>query len=127
MRNKEFKSAVLSAIFGKAEFSYNDIIDKVKPHANYDSNTLEEKQLKRDILGIIRSVRDKAGERNILSDSKGRFINIEITEDVTALGDVKGQLLVKIDGLNKSVNKVNRREKELEGQLSIFDGKENLQ
>ena len=98
--------------------------EEVRPHFEYDIEDLIDKALTRKTRSLIYSFRDKKGVRSCYADGNGKYINVETTNDRIALRDIEAQLNYKMTGLLLSLRKVHKRQKELPGQLNLFDDTE---
>lgn len=112
------------------EMSTEEVMDLVRPYYIFDPHLAKEREIRRKANQIMAQFRDENGIRKCFNykDVNGGsvYVNVDETKSATALKCVKAQLNSKYNGLNKSKQKITRRQLELIGQMDLFD-KENIQ
>ena len=95
----------------------------VEPHFVFDAEDARKRALKECSRGVIKSFRDESGKKSMLAvkDQKGRYVDISRCTDKQTLKKVIEQLRQKYSGIGASLNKAERRQIQLEGQLTLFE------
>jgi len=104
------------------EMTTEEIKALIAPHYNYNPQRLRDQDLGRVANQIVASIKDESGARavfNCKEDGVSRYVNIDTTQDLESVKEVDRQISEKFYGLNASKMKVERRRRELEGQIKM--------
>lgn len=123
--DKRIKEAIKDVLRERPGISTEEAVEIVKIYAEKpDPVKLEEQYYRRQANRILASFRDDSNVRecfNIRTESGERlYINVPTTTNKAQLERAKKTLAAKYRGLNKSIKKVQRRELELAGQMTMF-------
>lgn len=122
---KKAKEVILQQMEECPELDVDTVINLVRPHYLFDAGKAREQAIRRKANQLMAQFRDENGIRKcfIYEDAEGtsKYVNIEITSNKEALDSVETYLQGKYNGLNASIQKIKKRRKEVDGQISIFD------
>ena len=124
--DRRIKDAIKDVLRDRPGISTDEAVEIVKLYApKPDPVKLEEQYYRRQANSILASFRDKSNVRDCFNirtnDGERLYINVPTTTDKQQLKAAKDTLAAKYRGLNKSLKKVQRRELELAGQMTMFD------
>lgn len=120
--NQDLKERIDAILRKDGEITAGQAIEIVRPFFIYDPEKSYESELRRKVQSLISGFKDVDGQRTCFSDNNGLYILIDTTTNLVAVKRVRRQLQRKYDGTNRSLRKVERREKALmEGQMSLSD------
>lgn len=127
--DKRIKEAIKDVLRERPGISTEEAVEIVKIYAEKpDPVKLEEQYYRRQANRILASFRDDSNVRECFNirteDGKRLYINVPTTTNKAQLERAKKTLAAKYRGLNKSIKKVQRRELELAGQMTMFNDKE---
>lgn len=95
-----------------------EAMDIVRPKFLFDTRSAFEADLRRKTHQILASLRDERGIRRCFATDDGRFVNLDVSRDISAVDMARTQLEKKTDGLMSSKLKADRRYAELAAQQS---------
>jgi hypothetical protein len=124
-KDAKLKAIVFTEYEKNPNISAEELSEIIKPHIEYDTKDLINRELKRQVRRIISSIKDDDGVRVYFSNGRGNFVNVDTTTNMDELQKVELQIYKKLVGTTKSYKKVLRRKQVLFGQLSIFDNEVN--
>ena len=124
--DKRIKESIQDVLRQRPGISTEEAVEIVKIYAEKpDPAKLEEQYYRRLANRILASFRDDSNVRECFNirtvDGERIYINVPTTTDKQLLDKAKKTLAAKYRGLNRSLKKVQRRELELAGQLSMFE------
>ena len=126
---KKAKESILEQIGDLEQVTKENVVELIRAHYFFDIESLKEQELGRAANRLIAKHKDDNGIRSFFNckndDGSSNYVNVDKTKDLKALENIDKQLTNKYKGLNESKKKVNRRQKELSGQVS-FKEIENL-
>ena len=106
-------------------FTKDTVIALIVPHYAYDYKTLYYQDLGRLANSLIRKYKDENNIRTFFTygDTEGNtsYVNVDKTENRQVLEQVYKKLNKQKIGISKSINKIERRHKQVTGQISIDD------
>lgn len=101
------------------------VIALIIPHYSYDHKALYYQDLGRIANSLIRKYKDENNIRTFFTydDTEGNtsYVNVDKTENRKVLEQVYKKLNKQKIGISKSINKIERRHKQITGQISIDD------
>lgn len=98
------------------------IEELVNPIYDFDPVLARKREVGRYVSGLISRMRDENGARNVFLEKRhSQAVNVDTCKDVEQLTMLLGQLESQAKGLNRSLQKVKRRCRELKGQVSMFE------
>lgn len=122
---KKAREVILTQMSELGEITTETVMELIRPHFSPDLQLLREQALRRTANNMMRGYKDENGIRvcfNCKNDSGDSvYINIDKTKNLDALKKIENLLNDKYMGLNASKKKVNRRKKELSGQIRFED------
>lgn len=122
---KRAQKAILEQIGELDEVTKENVIELIRAHYFFDIESLKEQELGRAANRLIAKHKDDNGIRSFFNckndDGSSNYINVDKTKDLKALENIDKQLTNKYKGLNESRKKINRKQKELLGQVSFKD------
>lgn len=124
--DKRIKEAIKDVLRERPGISTEEAVEIVKIYAEKpDPVKLEEQYYRRQANRILASFRDDSNVRECFNirteDGERLYINVPTTTNKAQLERAKKTLAAKYRGLNKSIKKVQRRELELAGQMTMFN------
>lgn len=124
--DKRIKEAIKDVLRQRPGISTEEAVEIVKIYAEKpDPVKLEEQYYRRQANRILASFRDDSNVRECFNirteDGERLYINVPTTTNKAQLERAKKTLAAKYRGLNKSIKKVQRRELELAGQMTMFN------
>lgn len=122
--DKRIKATIRETLKMRPEITTDEAIEIVKVYAEKpDPVKLEEQYYRRVANSILASFRDDTNVRECFNvktmDGKSVYVNVSETQNLKQLEAAKLALASKYRGLNRSLQKVQSREKELSNQLVI--------
>ena len=117
--NRKLRTFVFSEYAKNKEITVSELARKATLYIAYDVNKLIKKEAKRQIRRIFIGVKDGHCLRRYLSVGAGRYVDIDTTESVNDLVQIKGRLKKRIVGTIKTYKKVEMREASLFDPVSI--------
>lgn len=123
--DKRIREAIKDVLRQRPGISTDEAVEIVKIYAEKpDPIKLEEQYYRRQANSILASFRDERNVRdcfNIRTAAGERlYIDVTSTTDKQHLATAKKALAAKYRGLNRSLKKVQARELELSGQMTMF-------
>ena len=107
------------------EITTDVVIKLLRPHYQFDIAKLKEQALRRTANNLMATYRDERGTRKCFSikskNGESKYVNIETTKDLGALQEIEDNLNSQYEGLNISKKKIQKRRRELLGQISFKD------
>ena len=91
----------------------SEVVEIIRPLYTFVPEELVEKELKNKARYIIRSLKDDDGVGVFFSNSRGVYINTDLSANFEELTKVEAQLSVKYSGINSSMKKVRRKIKKI--------------
>lgn len=123
--DKKAREVILNKIGELDEVTKENVIDLIRAHYFFDIESLKEQELGRAANRLIAQHKDDNGIRSFFNckndDGSSNYVNVDKTKDLKALKNIDKLLTNKYKGINESKKKVNRRQKELSGQLEFKD------
>jgi hypothetical protein len=120
--NKHLRELISVTLREKGEITVGQVSELVRPFFIFDYEKSYTSELRRKVRRLMSSFKDGDGVRVCFSDDSGLYINVDTTNDLQALTNVKRQLMRKFDGTKRSLKKVRRREQALiDGQMALSD------
>jgi hypothetical protein len=120
--SKEAYEYVVNTLAQNGSMSTQDAIDLVRPHYDFDPAAARERELRRYVGQIIRSLRDNHGTRiAFMEKNSSEIVNIDTCTDAAKVSAIETQLKVLAVGNFKSYRKAAKRRFELIGQMSMFN------
>ena len=120
---KKAKETIMLQMEEASELDIETVVEIIRPHFMYDAAAAREQALRRKANQLMAQFKDEKGIRKCFvyqdKTGTGKYLNVDKTEDLDALDIVKGHLEKKYIGLNASIKKINKRRKEIAGQISI--------
>lgn len=120
---KKARDRILNQIEDLNEVTKENVIELIRPHYSFDIKNLEEQELGRVANRLIAQHKDDKGIRSFFNckndDGSSNYVNVDKTKDLNALSKIDKLLTNKYKGLNESKKKINRRQKEISGQVSF--------
>ena len=122
---KKAKEAILKQIEELGEITIEEAIQLVDPHYSFDSQQARKSAVRRKAISIISLVKDEKGIRKnfVITDKEGtaKVIDIDKSKNVRDLDELKKHLVKSRITIGRSIKKIGKRQKQLTGQISIFD------
>lgn len=118
---KRAKEVIMGQIEDMGEITTEAVMDLIRPHFQFDYQNAKEQAIRRKANRLMSQFRDENGIRTCFSAGDSKYINIDTTKDMQALNAVQKQIDEKYYGLNAAKKKINKRKRELEGQLPLFN------
>ena len=121
--HKRAKEVILNQMEDMGEISTEEVMDLIRPHFLFDVTIAREQTIRRKANSIMRQFRDENGNRTCFNykDEEGTslYANVDTTKNLDALIGIEEQLNKKFYGLNAAKRKVNKRRKEIMGQITL--------
>ena len=113
-------STISNKIRSQAVFSIKDGMDAIRPHYTLDVEKAYDQRLRRIVNRCARRTLDENGKRIafVLPD-QGIIVNINLCNDPALIKAVNTQMEKQLEGFKASVERVQKRIKVLEGQISF--------
>ena len=106
----EAEQEILEALFEGMEIHSSEIAAILKKHGVCgDVEALQDSYRKRLGQRLMASLRDASGEREVLSNGKGRYVVLECCRDRQQLAAIRRRIQNQAHGLNASASKVRSR------------------
>jgi len=95
----------------------------IEPLYGFDPLASKDRELKALARRYLASVKDAGGERSLLAlkGGKGIYANLENCQDERTLLKIIEQLQSQYDGIGKTLTKAKKRQRDIEGQMRLFD------
>lgn len=104
------KDEILEALFANMEISGDEIVAILKKHhVACDIDVLQDRYRRQLGQRLMASLRDASGEREVLSNGKGRYVVLECCRDRQQLACIRRRIQNQAHGLNASAGKVRSR------------------
>ena len=104
------KTEILEVLFANMEISGDEIAAILKKHhVNCDIDVLQDRYRRQLGQRLMASLRDASGEREVLSNGKGRYVVLECCRDRQQLAAIRRRIQNQAHGLNASAGKVRSR------------------
>lgn len=122
---REIKARIYDEIeqSGNGEVTVDFVSELLRKVLIYDPKMVEEQWYRNKARQLLAQRRDESGVRIMFAtqeEKQGVYINIETCKDLAKVRAVKTQLEDKYAGIAASIAKAKRREKQLEGQTTLF-------
>ena len=104
------KAEILEVLFANMEISGSEIASMHKDatvRCDYDAR--QDRDRRPLGLRLMASLRDASGEREVLSNGKGRYVVLECCRDRQQLAAIRRRIQNQAHGLNASAGKVRSR------------------
>lgn len=126
MRTRKLEPKASEMIYQKmydsGEMEREELIDLITPHFIFDVSSAKRRDILQLANRMMARVKDDKGVRTVFAcnvDGLHKYVDIDKSQDLTALRSVEGQLTEKLNGLETSSAKAKRRRVKVEGQLSL--------
>lgn len=104
------KAEILEVLFANMEISGDEIAAILKKHhVSCDVDVLQDRYRRKLGQRLMASLRDDFGEREVLSNGKGRYVVLECCRDRQQLAAIRRRIQNQAHGLNASASKVRSR------------------
>ena len=104
------KAEVLEVLFTNMEISGDEISAILKKHhVSYDADALQDRYRRQVGQRLMASLRDASGEREVLSNGRGRYVVLECCRNRQQLAAIRRRIQNQARGLNASAGKVRSR------------------
>ncbi len=104
------KDEILHVLFANMEISGDEIAAILKKHhVSCDADVLQDRYRRQLGQRLMASLRDASGEREVLSNGKGRYVVLECCRDRQHLAAIRRRIQNQAHGLNASAGKVRSR------------------
>ena len=101
---------ILDRLFANMEISGDEIAAILKKHHVFcDEDILQDRYRRQLGQRLMASLRDDSGEREVMSNGKGRYIVLECCRDRRQLAGIRRRIQNQMQGLNASAGKVQSR------------------
>ena len=114
---KEIIKSRMDELGGKIELA--EAKELIRPHFEYDTDTLIENALANKTRYIIYALKDVKGIRNCFANDDGIYIEISPEMDEEEMAKIEKQIKEKVYGLLKVWHKIRGQRKEIFGQISF--------
>ena len=119
---RKITNTITDDIRNQAVFSISDGMEKLRPHYSLNVEKVYDQRLRRIVNRCARRTVDENGERIAFAlPDQGIIVNINRCEDPELIEAVNQAMKKQLDGFKASVDRVAKRLKVLEGQVSIDD------
>ena len=109
------KAEILEVLFANMEISGDEIAAILKKHhVSCDADVLQDRYRRQLGQRLMASLRDASGEREVLSNGRGRYVVLECCRDQRQLQSVQRRIQNQMRGLDATVGKVQVRIRVLE-------------
>lgn len=104
------RAEVLEVLFTNMEISGDEISAILKKHqVSYDADALQDRYRRQVGQRLMASLRDASGEREVLSNGRGRYVVLECCRNRQQLAAIRRRIQNQAHGLNASAGKVRSR------------------
>ena len=104
------RAEVLEVLFTNMEISGDEISAILKKHhVSYDADALQDRYRRQVGQRLMASLRDASGEREVLSNGRGRYVVLECCKNRQQLAAIRRRIQNQAHGLNASAGKVRSR------------------
>ena len=114
---------ILDRLFANMEISGDEIAAILKKHhVSCDEEILQDRYRRQLGQRLMASLRDDSGEREVMSNGKGRYIVLECCRDRRQLAGIRRRIQNQMQGLNASAGKVQSRITVLDRLIACLKG-----
>ena len=104
------RAEILEALGANMEIGSDEIVAILKRHhVSEDMGILQDRYRRQLGQRLMASLRDASGEREVLSNGKGRYVVLECCRDRQQLAAIRRRIQNQAHGLNASAGKVRSR------------------
>ncbi len=104
------RAEILEVLFTNMEISGDEISAILKKHhVSYDADALQDRYRRQVGQRLMASLRDASGEREVLSNGRGRYVVLECCRNRQQLAAIRRRIQNQARGLNASAGKVRSR------------------
>ena len=104
------KAEILELLFANMEISGDEIAAILKKHhVSCDADALQDRYRRQLGQRLMASLRDASGEREVLSNGRGKYVVLECCRDRQQLAAIRRRIQNQAHGLNASAGKVRSR------------------
>ena len=104
------KAEILEVLFANMEISGDEIAAILKKHhVSCDADVLQDRYRRQLGQRLMASLRDASGEREVLSNGRGRYVVLECCRDQRQLQSVQRRIQNQMRGLDATAGKVRTR------------------
>ena len=104
------RAEILEVLFANMEISGDEIAAILKKHhVCCDADVLQDRYRRQLGQRLMASLRDASGEREVLSNGRGRYVVLECCRDRQQLAAIRRRIQNQAHGLNASAGKVRSR------------------
>ena len=104
------KAEILELLFANMEISGDEIAAILKKHhVSCDADALQDRYRRQLGQRLMASLRDASGEREVLSNGRGKYVVLECCRDRQQLAAIRRRIQHQAHGLNASAGKVRSR------------------
>lgn len=104
------RAEILEVLFTNMEISGDEISAILKKHhVSYDADALQDRYRRQVGQRLMASLRDASGEREVLSNGRGRYVVLECCRNRQQLAAIRRRIQNQAHGLNASAGKVRSR------------------
>ncbi|WP_209341401.1 synapsin-1 (Synapsin I) [Flavonifractor sp. AGMB03687] len=104
------KAEIMEVLFANMEISGDEIATILKKHhVSCDVDVLQDRYRRQLGQRLMASLRDDSGEREVLSNGKGRYVVLECCRDRQQLAAIRRRIQNQAHCLNASASKVRSR------------------
>lgn len=104
------RAEVLEVLFTNMEISGDEISAILKKHhVSYDADALQDRYRRQVGQRLMASLRDASGEREVLSNGRGRYVVLECCRNRQQLAAIRRRIQNQAHGLDASAGKVRSR------------------
>ena len=99
-----------------------EIQEIILPYIEIDYERVREQTARKIAKSIVASIKDDKGVRKYFSCGESEFVNVDQTQDVRALKQVKAQLDMQYKGVGNARAKVRKNmTRAINGQVGMFE------
>lgn len=104
------RAEILEVLFTNMEISGDEISAILKKHhVSYDADALQDRYRRQVGQRLMASLRYASGEREVLSNGRGRYVVLECCRNRQQLAAIRRRIQNQARGLNASAGKVRSR------------------
>ena len=104
------KAEILELLFANMEISGDEIAAILKKHhVSCNADILQDRYRRQLGQRLMASLRDASGEREVLSNGRGKYVVLECCGDRQQLAAIRRRIQNQAQGLNASAGKVRSR------------------